>query len=102
MIRRPPISTLFPYTTLFRSDPPGKTPLGAKAASFGPCEQASQPVDISTAGELAGLEKALRKCTRLNSSPQLNSYAALYIHQHTRERSSNRRTTSPYAIRSPS
>src|SRR3712207_7323997 len=23
MIRRPPRSTLFPYTTLFRSDPPG-------------------------------------------------------------------------------
>src|SRR3712207_6911449 len=24
MIRRPPRSTLFPYTTLFRSDPPGE------------------------------------------------------------------------------
>src|SRR2546427_5176663 len=26
MIRRPPRSTLFPYTTLFRSDPPPTTP----------------------------------------------------------------------------
>src|SRR3712207_8276798 len=26
MIRRPPRSTLFPYTTLFRSDPPSTTP----------------------------------------------------------------------------
>src|SRR3712207_7688070 len=26
MIRRPPRSTLFPYTTLFRSDQPGKQP----------------------------------------------------------------------------
>src|SRR6267143_3083301 len=30
MIRRPPRSTLFPYTTLFRSKPPGKVrPIGA-------------------------------------------------------------------------
>src|SRR3712207_9428365 len=26
MIRRPPRSTLFPYTTLFRSAPPGRSP----------------------------------------------------------------------------
>src|SRR2546430_13121113 len=29
MIRRPPRSTLFPYTTLFRSDPARTTPAGA-------------------------------------------------------------------------
>src|SRR2546430_13371478 len=28
MIRRPPRSTLFPYTTLFRSHPGGKVPFG--------------------------------------------------------------------------
>src|SRR3712207_8168587 len=34
MIRRPPRSTLFPYTTLFRSGPPGvgKTSLGRSIA----------------------------------------------------------------------
>src|SRR5258706_3765034 len=40
MIRRPPRSTLFPYTTLFRSDvghrtdihPPDKDPVGARLA----------------------------------------------------------------------
>src|SRR3712207_9454993 len=31
MIRRPPVSTLFPYTTLFRSDPP-EVRLGARVA----------------------------------------------------------------------
>src|SRR5688572_32732105 len=31
MIRRPPISTLFPYTTLFRSSPPRARPCISKA-----------------------------------------------------------------------
>src|SRR5438034_8394978 len=33
MIRRPPRSTLFPYTTLFRSLDPGHPPLGARGPS---------------------------------------------------------------------
>src|SRR2546427_4846349 len=32
MIRRPPRSTLFPYTTLFRSGPPGKSGRNAVCA----------------------------------------------------------------------
>src|SRR5437016_9565994 len=32
MIRRPPRSTLFPYTTLFRSGPPGRNACGAGRA----------------------------------------------------------------------
>src|SRR5260221_5728636 len=32
MIRRPPRSTLFPYTTLFRSSPSAPTPTGCAAA----------------------------------------------------------------------
>src|SRR3712207_8409424 len=32
MIRRPPRSTLFPYTTLFRSGPPLRRPRPARAA----------------------------------------------------------------------
>src|SRR5688572_31295028 len=31
MIRRPPRSTLFPYTTLFRSNASGETPIAARA-----------------------------------------------------------------------
>src|SRR3712207_7608079 len=34
MIRRPPRSTLFPYTTLFRSDVPVRTSLGMMALTF--------------------------------------------------------------------
>src|SRR2546425_10782034 len=35
MIRRPPRSTLFPYTTLFRSDRGGGAPRGGRAARAG-------------------------------------------------------------------
>src|SRR2546430_6894291 len=35
MIRRPPRSTLFPYTTLFRSDELGREKLGESEARFG-------------------------------------------------------------------
>src|SRR5437773_11943141 len=50
MIRRPPRSTLFPYTTLFRSlsrSSPGKpVPFGASPATFGDfaCGAAADPV----------------------------------------------------------
>src|SRR5947209_17750807 len=36
MIRRPPRSTLFPYTTLFRSPPPKRRPGKAKRAPHDP------------------------------------------------------------------
>src|SRR2546429_6820500 len=35
MIRRPPRSTLFPYTTLFRSGPPGAPAPGTEVFRFG-------------------------------------------------------------------
>src|SRR2546426_9228393 len=68
MIRRPPRSTLFPYTTLFRSSslrgvPRLKPRLGAAA------EAASQPVD----------GQGDRKSTRLNSSHLVISYAVFCL-----------------------
>src|SRR2546422_4362071 len=56
MIRRPPRSTLFPYTTLFRSHPHKGTPKPAarSVASSGP-RPAQQPASlpsITTAGTL--------------------------------------------------
>src|SRR2546426_1713468 len=35
MIRRPPRSTLFPYTTLFRSPPGNVVPFGGRASRLG-------------------------------------------------------------------
>src|SRR3712207_7302215 len=55
MIRRPPRSTLFPYTTLFRSDPPprGAEPLPARALREGGGGSRTPPelVRAATAGE---------------------------------------------------
>src|SRR6516165_8730266 len=64
MIRRPPRSTLFPYTTLFRSRPTA-APATPSAASPGPAAPAS------TAGD--------RKSTRLNSSHSQISYAVFCL-----------------------
>src|SRR5206468_5705967 len=62
MIRRPPRSTLFPYTTLFRS--PGRQ--GRHAADRG--------------GPRAALHRAPdRKSTRLNSSHDQISYAVFCL-----------------------
>src|SRR2546429_1358568 len=64
MIRRPPRSTLFPYTTLFRSDR-----LRDARRALGP-----RPAD--TAARAAGLD---RKSTRLNSSHGYISYAVFCL-----------------------
>src|SRR5258708_14862850 len=68
MIRRPPRSTLFPYTTLFRSD----------AADVGRTRQ----------GQFARVrmphaEETDRKSTRLNSSHQIISYAVFCLKKKT-------------------
>src|SRR2546430_5961177 len=50
MIRRPPRSTLFPYTTLFRSRPPGSDAarrrlLPGRASRLRPGSEARPPID---------------------------------------------------------
>src|SRR2546422_3300526 len=72
MIRRPPRSTLFPYTTLFRSIP--NTDCACRV--FGDCllDSDGEPFFASL---LAGLAHLDRKSTRLNSSHGYISYAVL-------------------------
>src|SRR5205809_5129712 len=71
MIRRPPRSTLFPYTTLFRS-PPGAGGLAART----PCAASS----TSTASSEATFSPTTdRKSTRLNSSHGYISYAVFCL-----------------------
>src|SRR2546430_4234175 len=66
MIRRPPRSTLFPYTTLFRSVPsPGPVLLYA--------------AEDSQATLRLRLESLDRKSTRLNSSHSQISYAVFCL-----------------------
>src|SRR2546422_8259227 len=84
MIRRPPRSTLFPYTTLFRSiDSEGSlTPFELRTSSVPGSALAEQPPGISSAawhldGEAAG--RSDRKSTRLNSSHGYISYAVFCL-----------------------
>src|SRR3712207_8159859 len=87
MIRRPPRSTLFPYTTLFRSFPVlgaivAVLPLpvlgGARLVLFGTVAASGirtlSKVEYDGNGNLV-IVAADRKNTRLNSSPPHISYA---------------------------
>src|SRR5256885_3940725 len=69
MIRRPPRSTLFPYTTLFRS---GRTRCGRGA------ERPAEPRPPARGRRPAGLS-ADRKSTRLNSSHLVILYAVFCL-----------------------
>src|SRR5258708_29854051 len=72
MIRRPPRSTLFPYTTLFRSD------LGARVLQ---AVGAVHRVRVDGLREIRAdrRERGDRKSTRLNSSHQIISYAVFCL-----------------------
>src|SRR3712207_6932464 len=59
MIRRPPRSTLFPYTTLFRSAPAARAAVGAAAPAPAPARSRS----AATAGR-TGRARARRSCPR--------------------------------------
>src|SRR5258707_9137190 len=72
MIRRPPRSTLFPYTTLFRS---AAGTAGARPAT---APSAAAPVPAASSGGGQGRRKD-RKSTRLNSSHANISYAVFCL-----------------------
>src|SRR2546430_3955737 len=82
MIRRPPRSTLFPYTTLFRSPRPalaGALPAnGAVAVELGDLARVHAGDE-----EVASMNpREDRKSTRLNSSHSQISYAVFCLEQH--------------------
>src|SRR5258708_26393154 len=75
MIRRPPRSTLFPYTTLFRSFGIFRVEFDedrVAAVAIGDEMNMNAPLGIDRHGRDAVLD---RKSTRLNSSHQIISYA---------------------------
>src|SRR3712207_8742113 len=83
MIRRPPRSTLFPYTTLFRSEPVGAVAIGAdihaddavpRPSELHPLRQRVLPVIV----EAKPVDED-RKSTRLNSSHANISYAVFCL-----------------------
>src|SRR2546426_3254271 len=80
MIRRPPRSTLFPYTTLFRSDSLGRVQSAASRVagfSLGHCSRTGFLICKPPRNTTHGRED--RKSTRLNSSHLVISYAVFCL-----------------------
>src|SRR5256885_7215278 len=97
MIRRPPRSTLFPYTTLFRSlqgvrwhylladaGAPLRLPDSLLVNAAGQTITAIVPLGDLTRAAFAS--EADRKSTRLNSSHLVISYAVFCLKQNTLQR----------------
>src|SRR2546422_7969764 len=91
MIRRPPRSTLFPYTTLFRSGSVGVRRVDqCDAELHGPTQDGDRLVVIARlspnplAREPHGAED--RKSTRLNSSHGYISYAVFCLKKKKKKR----------------
>src|SRR3712207_8359883 len=95
MIRRPPRSTLFPYTTLFRSSRPDsfwdglhvhqvRQRLGEALAREAPVPaDVVVPVPDSSVPAAIGYAREDRKSTRLNSSHANISYAVFCLKKKT-------------------
>src|SRR5947208_12576996 len=90
MIRPPPRSTLFPYTTLFRSS----GPLPGHLRLAGVDERHGQGLDGELSFELSSrsVSDRDRKSTRLNSSHQIISYAVFCL---KKKRKKQRQTRHP-------
>src|SRR2546426_3450683 len=88
MIRRPPRSTLFPYTTLFRSSPYPSSLYASFAegshlqwgGSGGVCScRGSEKVAVPACISIVHCLRLDRKSTRLNSSHLVISYAVFCL-----------------------
>src|SRR5690348_18216375 len=101
MPRRPPSSTLFPYTTLFRSSPQGRAVNMGELVLDHDQTKLKATTELQTFGLVVTAEPYFavttspnvdRKSTRLNSSHPSISYAVFCLkkkrHTHTSTRSS--------------
>src|SRR5436190_4950261 len=86
MIRRPPRSTLFPYTTLFRSREkaaqgiyPGRPPLGYKNNKLTHTIEIDEEKAVIAKRVFELYATGDRKSTRLNSSHTVISYAVFCL-----------------------
>src|SRR5258708_13236636 len=91
MIRRPPRSTLFPYTTLFRSSEPSIFVIGERMGQKEFPQQRAIAAVVNQNAHVAQAEQRRdrdRKSTRLNSSHQIISYAVFCL-----KKKKNKKTT---------
>src|SRR5688572_32750128 len=96
MIRRPPRSTLFPYTTLFRS--------GHEAVEIGVLDDAADAaqrlLEIAAQVVAADRDRPDRKSTRLNSSHSQISYAVFCLKKKKKKKKNktNKKNNKTYDI----
>src|SRR3712207_8260956 len=98
MIRRPPRSTLFPYTTLFRSDPREVgLDVGHAAEDLGQVVGAEQVAVALQEGRAVPVAIAQqdRKSTRLNSSHANISYAVFCLKKKKKNAREGKQADSP-------
>src|SRR5438552_12804232 len=77
MIPRPPLSTLFPYTTLFRSLSTSRRITDEPSPLY--CVSAFSDFALPAGQQAWSEASADRKSTRLNSSHQIISYAVFCL-----------------------
>src|SRR5690348_18111639 len=92
MIRRPPRSTLFPYTTLFRSD-------DIRPGAAGQYQLRLEEIDgqDGACGLRIETQRADRKSTRLNSSHPSISYAVFCLKKKKKNRLNSHNKTTYHA-----
>src|SRR5436853_2601757 len=98
MIRRPPRSTLFPYTTLFRSGDgagryldccSGRSPKKRRLAASAARRQSSSPAFARSSLHRRWTSLRDRKSTRLNSSHLGISYAVFCLKKKKKNKDEN-------------
>src|SRR2546430_12329360 len=98
MIRRPPRSTLFPYTTLFRSSHSKGEP---RFYCFGETGRGVLTVREILGDHTCWIRERDRKSTRLNSSHSQISYAVFCLKKKKKRPRDARHTRERYRARSP-
>src|SRR5438270_10554211 len=98
MIRRPPRSTLFPYTTLFRSVDFGRRPAhhggrDRRAVDDHPLRRGGRLLSGDTRRDLGPQD---RKSTRLNSSHSQISYAVFCLKKKKKKKTQTNSTQHIY------
>src|SRR5688572_32549335 len=86
MIRRPPRSTLFPYTTLFRSQPLARAP-----GHDGPANHSHAASHPQRRARMISWSVVDRKSTRLNSSHSQISYAVFCLKKKKKKKTQKRK-----------
>src|SRR5258708_22319969 len=92
MIRRPPRSTLFPYTTLFRSQNRKKSQRIRKSRPRTKLRRQTKSPCVNRQNMSPTRQRGTdRKSTRLNSSHQIISYAVFCLKKKKKEHSRRQR-----------